>query len=72
MKAAFSNLIEILATCEDCGWTCEMSNAQGLASQHAERHGHMVGVAVSRYYLYATPGRYGMLPSDAKERFDAS
>ncbi|MFL5312245.1 MAG: hypothetical protein ACJ79H_17570 [Myxococcales bacterium] len=69
MRAAFTNLIEIVATCEDCGWTGSAGNAQGLASQHAERYGHLVEVTVTRYYIYAPSGRYRMRPTEAKARF---
>jgi hypothetical protein len=69
MKAQFTDLVEILASCDDCGWECESRNAQGLASQHAEKNGHMVTVVATRTHIYATHGRYGMTGTEAKERF---
>lgn len=38
------------AHCAHCGWECMEANAQGLASQHAERHGHTVSVEVLIVY----------------------
>jgi hypothetical protein len=72
VKAAFSQLVEIVAECDDCGWSCEERNAQGLASQHAERTGHLVQVTVTRHYEYAPPGRWSMRPAEAKERFEST
>jgi hypothetical protein len=69
MRAVFSQLAEILATCDDCGWSCEARNAQGLASQHAERTGHLVQVTATRHYEYASPARWSMSQQEAREAF---
>jgi hypothetical protein len=66
MKAVNSMLIEIIASCDDCDWECETRNAQGLASQHAEKTGHLVVVTVTRHYEYARWDRWTAPPSDAR------
>lgn len=39
-----SGILEVMATCRDCGWESEAKNAMGNAARHASRTGHWVDV----------------------------
>lgn len=40
----------VKAHCQNCGWTLESANAQGVGAQHARRLGHVVCVEVYATY----------------------
>jgi hypothetical protein len=42
------------AFCQDCDWSVESNNAQGVAAQHADKYGHEVKGELA-YSYHVTP-----------------
>lgn len=50
-----SELLEVLAECQDCPWRADSRNAAGLAPQHAKFHDHQVVVTQTMKTTYERP-----------------
>lgn len=55
-RARISGIVEAGAECRDCGWSCSARNAMGLAAQHCDRTGHVVGCHQIIHTTYGPSG----------------
>jgi hypothetical protein len=63
-RAVSSELVSAHGACERCSAKWTAANAQGLASQHHDKSGHVVSVTITRKFTY---GRHAGKRSKAAE-----
>ena len=60
-----ASIVKIIAECQRCNFRAETKNAQALAAQHHDKHGHRVEVSITTKIVYGS--NLGLTRKDAKQ-----